>query len=367
MALSAAFLVEGLTNPREHVVAYGATVDLEIASRAYNTISWSIVGSSLSTQSYPTITLGGSPLGKSASFPMPADPGDGLGRSFRVRCLVTDANGEEAVQYAIVGAVGASGRLPAPAGEGPNDRSASYGYTDLLNAALAGASASGRVQLHDMTHSPAGLWQFNETLNDISGNNFHFSLSAGATRYTEIFPGIRALQLLTTNRYTFATTGTALQHTGDITIESLLSLNAIPSGAAILAYDAVGETTATNTLYSYGINSDSLAWLSESASGTDATYNNNRLPPLGSLCHFAVRRLSNVIQFFVNGLPFGAASGTLATPTGGTTAFLSLGGAGGTTPLCALCSQKLILSGLSNAQIKAEYNRTLGGYLGVVA
>lgn len=217
--------------------------------------------------------------------------------------------------------------------------------------------------LHDTTHNPIGLWQFDETLVDSSGNGFNFSLAAGTQRFTEIYPGVRALQLLTTNRYTFSTTGTVLQRTGDITIEMLLLLQAIPAGSAFLAYDAVGETLATNTLYNIGIASESLIALSESGAGVDASHSPNRLPPLGELCHLAWRRAADVGQFFVNGKPFGA-SAAVTTPAGGTSSFLSLGGAAGTTPLCALASLKIVPSALTDDQIDEEAEKTVGGVFG---
>ncbi len=221
------------------------------------------------------------------------------------------------------------------------------------------------VNVHDLTHAPIGLWQLNETLNDTSGNNRHLVMSAGNTRYTEIYPGVRALNLATTNRLNFSTTGTALQRTGDITIEMLLLLYAYPAGLApLVSYQASGETEATNTLYETGLNVDQLRWLSESGAGVDATFSVDRLPALGEICHFATRRSSNVIQNFVNGSLLGSASGTLTTPTGGTSSSFWVGSVSGFTPACAMASLKVVASALTNDEIKAEYNRTLGGLLG---
>src|SRR5687767_942105 len=145
MPLSAAFTIESAANPAEHSVAYGATVDLAITSLAYNTISWSIAGTSDPSQSAPTITLGGTPNGSTASFPMPSDPGDGLGRSFRVKCVVTDASGNTATQYGIVGALNAAGLLPIPVGEEVGERHATHGWTRPVNVALAGVSGGSGV------------------------------------------------------------------------------------------------------------------------------------------------------------------------------------------------------------------------------
>lgn len=238
-----------------------------------------------------------------------------------------------------------------------------------------GTDVSGKTQLdftrrirpHGLDHAPIGLWQFNETLNDTSGNGFHFALNAGNLRYTEICPGLRALSVAATNKFLFATTGTALQRTGDITIEMLLLLYGLPAGIApIVSYQASGETEATNTLYEVGINVDQLRWFSESGAGVDATYAIDRVPPIGRVCHLAVRRASNVIQTFVNGSALGPPSGTLVAPTGGTTAQLWIGGAGTFPPACALASLKVIAGALTDAQVAAESNRTVGPALGLV-
>jgi hypothetical protein len=219
------------------------------------------------------------------------------------------------------------------------------------------------VQLHDLTHNPAVLWQFNETLNDTSGNARHLSMTAGNLRYTEIYPGVRALNVGTANRFQFATTGTALQHTGDITILCLLLLYATADGV-LLTYDGNSEAEANNTLYEVSITTEQLHWKQESGAGVDALFGSARLPPVGELCHLVSRRQAGVIQNFTDGLPIGAASSLLTTPTGGTTSFIRIGSAATAPPACALASMKVVLSALSDADIKAEFNRTLGGLYG---
>jgi hypothetical protein len=237
-----------------------------------------------------------------------------------------------------------------------------------------GSDVNGKTQLdftrkvrpHDLTHNPIGLWQFNETLNDTSGNGFHFALNAGNLRYTEIAPGLRALSVSTANKFNFATLGTALQRTGDITIEMLLLLYGYPAGLApIITYQASGETQATNTLYEVAINIDQLRWFSESGAGVDATFSIDRLPPLGTVCHLAVRRQANIIQAFINGAPLGGSS-ALTAPDGGTSASLWIGAPGSFPPAMAMASMKIVPLGLSETQIAAESNRTVGPALGVV-
>ncbi len=136
MTISAAFTIEGASNPAAHAVAYGTTVDLAIVSSAgLDSVEFSIIGASKSGTTFPTLTEAGSPLGSTASFAMPSDPGDGLGRSFLIKC-VARSQYETAVSYGVVGAVNTDGILPVAVGE-ELTRDTTYGWIDVLNAAAA--------------------------------------------------------------------------------------------------------------------------------------------------------------------------------------------------------------------------------------
>lgn len=379
MTVSCAFTVQGNANPARHTVAYGATVNLALTAPSLasgiRTIQWSIPGTSKSTQSIPTVTPAGAPLGATASFAMPTDPGDLLGRAFRVRCLVQDAQGRTAQQHAIVGAINGRGYLPLTLDElGPTEdlatdgeRHGTHGYTDELNRILSasGTSVVGAPSLHTTEHSPVGLWQFNETLADTSGNGFDLSAFAGNTRYVEIVPGLRGLKVLSTNKFRQAATGTALAIAGDITIEMLLLLDSFADGG-IVSYDTGSEIQSGNVQYAIALFASDLQWFHENGAGVDRVYSPNRIPPMFELCHLAARRQSGVVQFFVNGRPFGAASSALPAPDGGTTSRLYLGFEANTTASYSIASLKVIPSALIDAHIAAEHNRTLGRWHGYV-
>lgn len=378
--MDASFTVEGQANPAEHVVAYGATVDLALVSptqTGLSSIHWSIPGTSLSTEEAPTITPAGNPSGATASFAMPSDPSDIYGRSFRVRCLVRGHDGSSAEQFAIVGAVNARGILPMPLGElGPlnededgedrdGERHATHGYTDVLNrvAIFSGGFTPSAPQLHTTLHSPVGLYQFNETLNDTSGGGLHLSLVAGNTRYTEIVPGLRALKVSTAEKFRHAATGTALAIAGDVTIMMLIMVDSYANGG-IVSYDTGAETQAGNVQYAVAFISQDLQWFHESGAGVDRVFSPNRLPPLFELCHLAARRQSNVIQFFINGRQFGAASSALTAPDGGSSSRLYLGYEANDTASYSIASLKIVASALTDAEIEAEHDRTLGPWHG---
>lgn len=143
MTLSAEFSVNGNSAVQEHTVAYGASVSLAVLSLEFRTIAWSIVSSSKAGSVAPTISLGGTPTGSTATFNQVEDPLDGLGRAWVVRCLVTDSQGNTATAYRVIGTVNASGILPICADE-QNYRDATHGWSQAVNEALnAKAEISG--------------------------------------------------------------------------------------------------------------------------------------------------------------------------------------------------------------------------------
>lgn len=144
MTLDASFTVNSSGLVQAHASSYGATVNLALSSLSeVSTIAWSIAGTSHSSMVSPTITPAGSPTGATASFAMPADPGDGQGRSVVVKCLVTDSRGQTASAYRVVGVANAAGQIPIAAGE-ENYRSSTHGWAEVLNSAFS--SVAGGVK-----------------------------------------------------------------------------------------------------------------------------------------------------------------------------------------------------------------------------
>lgn len=142
MTLSAEFSVNGDATVSGHTVAYASTVSLAALSLSFRTIAWEITSSSKSGTITPTITLAGAPLGITASFPQVADPGDGLGRTWIVKCTQTDAEGNESVAYRVVGTLNTSNRLPICADEAAY-RNATHGWTEVFNELLAAIGGGG--------------------------------------------------------------------------------------------------------------------------------------------------------------------------------------------------------------------------------
>ncbi len=147
--ISADFTINGASNPAAHVAAYGSTVTLDLLSYVGATsITWNILGCSDPGTTIPTITKSGTPQGKTATFVMPADPGDGLGRSFLVQCIVStdiqDSNKtiQQSVSYGVVGAENSQGILPIAPGE-ENYRHATHGWGPVINNLLNQSGGGG--------------------------------------------------------------------------------------------------------------------------------------------------------------------------------------------------------------------------------
>jgi hypothetical protein len=148
MAISSLFSVSGLTDVQAYPIAYDATATFVIQSlTGITSISWSIVGTSKSTQAAITITPAGTPTGATATAVMPADPGDGLGRAFAVKLTVSNAN-ESSTTYRVFGAANSAGIIPAVANE-ELWRHATHGWTDIFNQCLnaIGGAAGATTQL----------------------------------------------------------------------------------------------------------------------------------------------------------------------------------------------------------------------------
>lgn len=236
----------------------------------------------------------------------------------------------------------------------------------------------GQLQLHDTTDNPIVLYQFQNNINDSSGDGYHLTVTSGTERYTDIYPGTRGFNFDGATRLTYADPGRALQITGAITIAMLIKVNYVDIGGSnvfLYSYEGNGDVSApTNVLHSIYFDNAAASktgWFHEFSTGQNQTYTINNLPNLMQLCHFAVTRTSgNVIQFYLNGLPLGPASGVLPNPaTGGTTAILNIG-SNGTTPILfggfVAASFAIYGSALSAANIKSKANACLAGIYGTI-
>jgi hypothetical protein len=223
---------------------------------------------------------------------------------------------------------------------------------------------------HGFDYAPVGLWQLNGNLLDSGPNGFHLSVETGSERYTNVAPGIRGASFDAATKLIYNVTGSALQITGDVTLECIVVASLTTAVQSVVSYSGNTDVAADNFLYSIYTNPPGhLEYFWENAGGVNQDF----LLPIAGLptaqpVHLAAVRSNNVVRFFVNGLPQGSPSSGLTAATGGTAAVFRIGGSGttaGESPWNgAVASVKVIASALSAAQVKDEYNRTLGHLYG---
>lgn len=213
--------------------------------------------------------------------------------------------------------------------------------------------------LHDLTHSPVGLWQLQSDLTDSSGNSLDLTCS-GNYSFVELFPGcgIKGLCVGTTEAKR-SSYDASLAITGALTIEMLCSLaNRGATEAFALGFTGSGESLATNVLYQLTTISGELRYFAEYSSGVDIS---SLLAPIlfGIPQHIAFTRSSDglTLKLYQNGNLIATKTVT-AIPEGGTSAWFQVGGSNSMGNVIA--SLKVIASELSATQVAAEAARCLG-------
>ena len=278
-----------------------------------------------------------------------------------------------------------TGGLWLPTPTAPND-----GDTAVWNAAANAwqytpLPSLGALRYFDNTFSPVGLWNFNNTLNDANGvaaNNF--TTAAGTLGFTDIAPGKSALYVFVGNRFSTAAPAPAMLLQGDMSMFVVIQPDSGPATAdqSVAFYGASTDVEATNIQWSMAFLQQTspvtapkrLNYLSEHGLGVNDSVDsggNVSLSPVHNISLMGFTRIANVIQFYVNGLPFGPPSAAIVAPTGGTdpTMRLLIGAGSPVTVATAsfvVFSMQVIASGLSAAQVKQLYNQSLGPAFGIL-
>lgn len=246
--------------------------------------------------------------------------------------------------------------------------------TIILNGAVQSSGGGGSaIAQHDTTYSPVGLWQLDGDLTDSSGNDYDLTVGSGTEQYAPLSSSLNGFHFDGATYLVHNVEVAGLRLTGDMTIECLVKwlvdrpgygVNNTTTSPSLVAHGTGGETEATNTVYAFGPHPSTggLTWVSESGAGSNAQYSADVEVPTGVWHHMAAVRDSNVVSFYMDGALLGSSS-TLTTPSGGASGRFVLGAlANGSSenPTCVMASVKLIGSALTAAQVKAEYQRTLG-------
>ena len=274
-----------------------------------------------------------------------------------------------------VGPAGPQGTAGASGTNGTNGTAGATGVTGPTGptgatGATGADGAAGNfsaISLLDTTYTPVALWQLNESLADSSGNSH--TLVCTAPIWTDVYPGIRGLKPPNTGSIDVANSDSALRIAGDITIAVIVFFYQLPShdGALICCAGTVSDdsSNATNFQYQISVSAGGFTWFSEHGStGINDAYSVFFVPPIRQTCLVAATRISNVIQFYLNGKPMGAASSALIAPDGGSAAKVAVGNqpaGGGTGDFRGFVSSTMVVaSGLTATQMKAMYNNSLG-------
>ncbi len=223
------------------------------------------------------------------------------------------------------------------------------------------------IRKFDNRYNPLFRWDC-ENLLDYSGNGLHLT---GSAVFRQVYKNVLGLSPpVSVNR---STSDASLRDYDDLTIQLLLTLRATPSEDFVIAFQASGETEATNYAWSVQLpNANSLAYFSESGAGVNATYTatvkGRGLPAIGVPFYLALRRKAVaggvIVQFFINGLPFGPPSSVLAAPTGGTVSQLVFLQSGAN--VADLIAVEIDNAWLTDLQLLEAYNRTLGEEFGLL-
>lgn len=220
----------------------------------------------------------------------------------------------------------------------------------------------------DTTHSPVGLWKLDGNLLDSSGNGYHLT-AVSTAQYSDVIPGMRGFGCFN-NQYAWISSDvSALRIYGSVTVQAICVIWSVSSnGRTVVQFGANGETNATNSIYGIQfINYDMNAqW--EHSSGVNAGASFSAFPPIGVPVHLAFVRdqaSGNASNFYMNGRLVGYGAGPYTAPDGGSSSRLYVGfnGASGYHD-GVIASVKVIAGALSAADIRAEYNRSLGIALG---
>lgn len=219
----------------------------------------------------------------------------------------------------------------------------------------------------DNRFSPAARYDLEYDFLDASGNGFDFNTFSGTAYFRRVYEGI--VGLASSSLAYRATSDVVLRDTDDMTVQLLVVLRGTPSGTYILSFASSGETEPTNYIWSVQLtDSNRLAYFSEHLAGLDDAYfaapANRGLPSIGVPFLLSMRRKNNVIQFFVDGVPFGDPSPVINTPTGGTSGQLTLNQ--GSSGVFDLFGIEINTRALTDAEIRETYDYTLGGEFGTL-
>lgn len=251
-----------------------------------------------------------------------------------------------------------SGALPPGAAEGDT-------ITIINNIATWAPTTPGRLSVESDT---VALFHFNDTLVDATGT-YTMAAFSGAARFAHMWPGYRALFLRSADRLGSTVLGSALGITGAMTLEFLIhypdrQFTYTNNRVVYHGTDSVGSSS-NNCMYIVEqVASTDMSWYQQSGGGTFSGVNYDGDVPVSHVPFYCAytRSAGQVVRPYLQGVPAGAASAALTTPTGGSSGGLIIGGP--THEVFAIAELRISNTERSATQIKDAYNTLLGGPYG---
>lgn len=224
------------------------------------------------------------------------------------------------------------------------------------------------LRYHTTRFDPVGLWQLDGTLADTSGNGFDLTVNTGDEAYTDIAPGMLGAYFDGATTLAAGAGATALNITGDLTIECVIRPQAVDEGGRQLCIQHSGiprAAEATNHVYALALldpnNALALFNVSGGGLGTENTgFINDSIIP-STLNHLAVTRASDVITFYLNGVQIGTPQGPVDPSSGGGSGLFHLGGFTGEFFTGVLSSVKIVDRALTAVEVNDEAQFTVFG------
>ena len=241
-------------------------------------------------------------------------------------------------------------------------------------------TGSSVVNYHDTTYTPLlGLWSLSGTLNDSSSFVSNLTCSAGNTRYVNMGPGLRGMFFDGSNILSLTASlpvALASAMTGAVTFEALCILE--PPAAQNVLFACTGLTGdvngSENSLFQVNINPNgTMEYGAEFNVGTNIGYGTTAALPFNRLFHLVVSRdTGGVIRTYVDGALIDT-SGATTMPNTGSVALSSArfnfgffpnttfsNFSGGSLTNSSVASVKIVGRALTDGEVAAEYQRTLG-------
>lgn len=190
-------------------------------------------------------------------------------------------------------------------------------------------ASSARQSNHVVRASTVGLWQFNKTLVDESENENPFVRERGAgDAYVEgLIPGVKGLKFDGGKEYRVE--GDAVYAlAGDMTVAFMA--RASSTGGLFVTYRGSDDfnTEPHNPFWGMDMwgTARKLRWIQKYGAGVSQTHEVTAYDfPMYDWVHVVGRRDEGIVQFFIDGVPFGDPSSALTAPTGGGSAWLQVG------------------------------------------